>query len=155
MTSTDQGSRQAQSRKETDAVSAALPLWDTQAVPPRRGVGSRTSPEKLEARLEKKKLMFTDTTSPVERAKISQNIIDIQARLDGHVIDSVTHTEVDDTALIEGFIASAAGFAQRHGITYEAFRALGVPADVLEEAGLEPAYAEEPPAPKKTTYKRR
>ena len=45
-------------------------------------------------------------------------------------------TAVDITALEKGFISAASGYASRKGISYSAFRSVGVPPAVLRAAGI-------------------
>ena len=44
--------------------------------------------------------------------------------------------KTDLTELEKGFIAAAKTYGERKGITHAAWRALGVPADVLRKAGI-------------------
>ncbi len=43
---------------------------------------------------------------------------------------------LDMDALEEGFVSSAAGYSERKGISYAAWREAGVPAAVLKRAGI-------------------
>ena len=45
-------------------------------------------------------------------------------------------TKVDLSALEADFVKTAAKYAERKGISYAAWRELGVPADVLKKAGI-------------------
>lgn len=66
----------------------------------------------------------------VERLEAIQRRNDLTAEL--NEVDD----EVDMAALEAGFIAAAAGYAERKGLTYAAFREVGVPVSVLKEAGV-------------------
>ena len=46
------------------------------------------------------------------------------------------NTKVDLTGLETAFVKTAAQYAQRKGISYAAWRELGVSADVLKQAGI-------------------
>lgn len=43
---------------------------------------------------------------------------------------------IDLTAIETAFVGAASGYAERKGISYAAWRELGVPADVLKRAGI-------------------
>ena len=45
-------------------------------------------------------------------------------------------TKVDLSALESDFVKTASKYAARQGISYAAWRELGVPADVLKKAGI-------------------
>lgn len=59
-----------------------------------------------------------------------------QARLDAERILAELEDPVDMAALEAGFVAAAAGYSERKGITYAAWREAGVPAAVLGQAGI-------------------
>jgi hypothetical protein len=62
--------------------------------------------------------------------KLSQERLDLFAELDAMAVDDGLG------ALEAGFIAVAANYGARQGITYAAWREVGVPADVLRRAGI-------------------
>jgi len=60
----------------------------------------------------------------------------IQARLDAQTAYDQMTAVVDMEALEEGFVRNAASYSQRKGITWSAWREVGVPASVLAAAGI-------------------
>lgn len=60
----------------------------------------------------------------------------IQDRLDLEQARAELATTVDLSALEDGFVAVAASYSQRKGISYAAWRESGVPAAVLKRAGI-------------------
>jgi hypothetical protein len=67
---------------------------------------------------------------PLRRLELVQRRIDLQAELER------MGTTVDITALEAEFVAVAKPYAQRKGISYEAWREAGVPAATLKAAGI-------------------
>jgi hypothetical protein len=67
---------------------------------------------------------------PVKRLELIQRRIDVEDRL------AAEQDLPDLDNLQDSFVAVAADYAARKGITYTAFRELGVPAPVLKEAGI-------------------
>lgn len=94
---------------------------------PRRG--RRRSPESITKRL---KAIETDlpTADPLKRLHLIQERLDLQAALES----SEAGTDLAD--LETEFVAVAASYGERKGITYSAWRELGVPAPVLAQAGI-------------------
>lgn len=71
-----------------------------------------------------------ETADPLKRLQLTQEQLDLEAEL------AAGATTVDITALEKGFVAAAAGYASRKGISYGAFRSVGVPPSVLRAAGI-------------------
>jgi hypothetical protein len=94
---------------------------------PRRG--RRRSPESITKRLQ---AIETDlpTADPLKRLHLIQERLDLQAALEA----SEAGTDLAD--LEAQFVAVAASYGERKGITYSAWRELGVPAPVLAQAGI-------------------
>jgi hypothetical protein len=94
---------------------------------PRRG--RRRSPESITKRLE---AIETDlpTANPLKRLHLIQERLDLQAALEA------TEVGIDLADLEAQFVAVAASYGERKGITYSAWRELGVPAPVLAQAGI-------------------
>lgn len=94
---------------------------------PRRG--RKRSPESITTRLE---AIETDlpTANPLKRLHLIQERIDLHAALEA----SEAGTDLAD--LEASFVAVAASYGERKGITYSAWRELGVPAPVLAQAGI-------------------
>ena len=70
------------------------------------------------------------TANPVKRLQLVQERLDLTAELDA---GSET---VDISALEADFVAAAKGYSERKGISYAAWRELGVPASTLKAAGI-------------------
>jgi uncharacterized protein YicC (UPF0701 family) len=94
---------------------------------PRRG-RKRTS-ESIKRRLDAISEQL-DSASPLQRLQLVQERLDLSAELDQ------LDTKVDLSALERDFAKVAKDYAQRKGISYAAWRELGVPADVLKRAGI-------------------
>jgi hypothetical protein len=94
---------------------------------PRRG--RKRSPESMTKRLE---AVDTDlpTAEPLKRLHLIQERLDLQAALEA----SEAGTDLAD--LESQFVAVAASYGERKGITYSAWRELGVPAPILAQAGI-------------------
>jgi hypothetical protein len=67
---------------------------------------------------------------PLARLSAVQERMDLSAYMDGSGVGS------DFDQIKTDFVAAAASYAQRKGISYAAWRACGVPAAVLREAGI-------------------
>ena len=67
---------------------------------------------------------------PAKRVDLIQRRMDVQARL------AAEADEPDLATLERGFVKVAKRYADRKGISYMAFRELGVPAAVLKDAGI-------------------
>ena len=59
-----------------------------------------------------------------------------QERMNLEIEKARLETRADLSALEREFIAVAKGYAARRGISYSAFRSMGVPADVLAKANV-------------------
>ena len=94
---------------------------------PKRG-RKRTS-DSIARRLEtiEERLLDAD---PLSRLHLIQERINLQNELES------LKAKTDLTELEKGFIAAAKTYGERKGITHAAWRALGVPADVLRRAGI-------------------
>jgi uncharacterized protein YicC (UPF0701 family) len=94
---------------------------------PRRG--RRRTPESIAARLEKIEAEIADA-DPVKRLHLVQERRDLTDEL------AAMEEPVDMTALEEQFVIAAKGYSDRKGISYAAWREVGVPASVLERSGI-------------------
>ena len=70
------------------------------------------------------------SADPLKRLQLTQEQIDLAQELEG--MDS----GINLTDLENDFVRVASGYADRKGITYAAFRQIGVPASVLKRAGI-------------------
>jgi len=94
---------------------------------PRRG--RRRTPDSIKKRLAAIDAAYADG-SALQQLQLVQERMDLQKELDA------MGTKVDLAALEGAFVKTAAKYAQRKGISYAAWRELGVPADVLKKAGI-------------------
>lgn len=115
----------AQGRQEGRAVRLYL---EAVTVPKRRG--RRRTPAGVMAELERTTEQLK-TAKPLDRLLLTQKRIDLEAEL-----ATLGADPVDITALEAAFIEVAAGYAERKGLSREAFRSIGVPAAVLRAAGI-------------------
>jgi hypothetical protein len=115
----------AEGRSEGRAVKNYLEAL--QQNKPRRG--RRRTPDSI-----KKRLAAIDTAydegSALQQLQLVQERMDLQKELEG------MGTKVDLSALEADFVKTAAKYAKRKGISYAAWRELGVSADVLKKAGI-------------------
>ena len=115
----------AQGRREAKAIKSYL---EAITVPRRRG--RPVTPESLEAKIAALDDKVLAERDPLARVDLYQARIDAQAAL-----DSMTAT-IDLDALEVGFIACAASYSDRKGITWPAWREAGVSSAVLTAAGV-------------------
>ena len=94
---------------------------------PRRG--RKRSPESLKKRLDDVETEIA-TADPLKRLHLVQERLDLQNALEA------SESKVDLDQLEKDFVKSAAPYSERKGITYSAWREVGVPANVLEKAGI-------------------
>ncbi|CAN5897262.1 hypothetical protein BH23ACT2_BH23ACT2_09730 [soil metagenome] len=116
----------AQGRAEGRAVRQYLEALA--ASKPKRG--RKRTPASIRSRLEAVEAEL-DRATPYDKLHLTQEHYDLTAelaRLEGPTVDMST-LEAD-------FIQAAAGYAERKGLTYAAFRAVGVTPSVLDKAGI-------------------
>lgn len=94
---------------------------------PRRG--RKRTPESIQKRLDAIEASLADADG-LKRLNLVQERIDLQKAL------TTTDDTVDLTELETEFSKVAKGYGQRKGISYAAWREVGVPADVLKQAGI-------------------
>ena len=115
----------AEGRAQGRAVRAYLEALD--AHKPKRG--RRRTPEAIEARIIVINATVADA-DPLARLQMLQERIDLQAALDA------ANQHVDWDELEAAFVAHAAAYGNRKGISYAAWRETGVPAEILKRAGI-------------------
>lgn len=115
-------------RKASSAVSAYLEALEQHK--PKRG--RRVSAEELEQRIERAKDTAANNPSALQRLNATQELIDLERRL-----AEARAPKLDISALEKGFVEYGASYATSKGISYEAFRAVGVPPAVLKAAGIQ------------------
>ncbi len=112
-------------REESRAVRRYLEALE--AHKPKRG--RKRTTESIEARLRQidDRLLGAD---PLTRVHLVQERINLETEL------ASKEEAVDLKALEDDFVAAAAGYGERKGISYAAWRAAGVDANVLRRAGV-------------------
>jgi len=115
----------AAGRAQGRAVRAYLEALDQNR--PKRG--RRRTTESIDTRLAKidAELVAAD---PMTRLSLVQERLDLLAER------ATLETKVDLTALETEFVAAAAGYSERKGISYAAWREVGVSAATLKAAGI-------------------
>lgn len=115
----------AAGRAEGRAIKTYLEALESNK--PRRG--RRRTPDSINARLEKIDVELVDA-DPMKRLSLVQERLDLLAELEQ------LQEPVDMSALEEQFVIAAQGYSERKGISWAAWREVGVPASVLERAGV-------------------
>ena len=109
----------ARGRRESAAIKAYL---DSLQVTKKRG--RKPSPE----RVDELKQQAAIEPDPLKRLELVQKRLDVERQL--------AAPTVDHGALEAGFVEYAASYGERKGITYGAWREVGVSASVLKAAGI-------------------
>ncbi|MGY6500071.1 MAG: hypothetical protein ACXIVQ_04110 [Acidimicrobiales bacterium] len=91
--------------------------------------GRKRTPDSIRKRLDRIETELADA-GPVKRLELTQERLDLASEL------GATTESVDLEALEAAFVESAKPYAERKGISYAAFREVGVPAQVLRAAGI-------------------
>lgn len=115
----------AEGRDQGRAVRRYLEALE--ASKPKRG--RKRSPESMKKRLAAVEDEIA-AADPLKRLHLVQERLDLQAALEA------TESTVDINALEKEFINAAATYSERKGISYSAWRELGVPSNVLDKAGI-------------------
>lgn len=114
----------AQGRKEARAIKAYLKALEA------RKPGRPVTRESLEQRLKRINERLDASDDPLKAVELLQARIDLESAL----------AKMDDAGRLEeleqGFIDHAKSYSERKGISYTAWRELGVPAATLREAGI-------------------
>ena len=125
MVSEEAKSARALGQAQGRTVSRYLTALDS--TKPKRG--RQRSPEKMQARV----AALPDEIAqakPLKRVHLIQELMDLEVEL-------AKEEETVDISDIEGeFISVAAEYSERKGISYGAWREVGVPASVLKAAGV-------------------
>ncbi len=122
----------------SDAHKAALAEGRRQSRAIKRyleAVGSRkpgrpVTPESIRERISRIEAKLAAETDPLKLVDLHQAKLDAQAALDR----AQNAADLDD--LESGFVANARAYSERKGISYAAWREVGVPAAVLKKAGI-------------------
>ena len=115
----------AEGREQGRAVRRYLEALEAHR--PRRG--RKRSPESMRKRLDAIEEQLP-TADPLKRLHLIQERMDLRAQL------AANETKVDLESLERDFVAAAAPYSERKGISYSAWRELGVPGQVLAKAGI-------------------
>ncbi len=115
----------AEGRAEGRAVKAYLEALEKNR--PKRG--RKRTPDSIKKRLATIESQLDDA-SPIQRLQLIQERMDLGRAL------AMLDTKVDLSALETGFVKAGASYSKRKGISYAAWRELGVPADVLTRAKI-------------------
>jgi hypothetical protein len=115
----------AEGREQGRAVRRYLEALEAHR--PRRG--RKRTPESMEKRLVKVEDELA-TADPLKRLHLIQERLDLQSAL------ATNDAKVDLETLEKEFIEAAQPYSSRKGISYSAWRELGVPSNVLVKAGI-------------------
>lgn len=115
----------AEGRAQSRAVKNYLEALE--AHKPRRG--RKRSPESIRRRLDRIHQELPDA-DPLKELQLTQERMDLERELE-------TLEQKDNLKGLEKeFVKNAKGYSERKGISYKAWREVGVPAAVLKEAGI-------------------
>ena len=123
--SDDQKSAMAEGRAQSRAISPYLEALETDR--PKRG--RKRTAESIDRRLQA-------IDHELESANQIKRLSLIQERLDLLAERKNLDRKVDLSAHEAAFVANAKSYGERRGISYQAWRQLGVPASVLSKAGI-------------------
>jgi hypothetical protein len=91
--------------------------------------GRKRSPDSMKKRLAAVEDEIA-SADPLKRLHLVQERLDLQSALEAN------ESSVDIDQLEKEFVDAAATYSERKGISYSAWRELGVPGSVLERAGI-------------------
>jgi hypothetical protein len=115
----------AEGRNQGRSVRRYLEALD--AHKPKRG--RKRTPDSMQKRLDRIDLELA-SADPLKRLQLIQERLDLTAELEA------ASEKVDLSGLEKEFVAAAAAYSGRKGISYAAWRELGVEAGVLKRAGI-------------------
>ena len=115
----------AEGRSQGRAVRTYLEAIE--AHKPKRG--RKRTPESMKKKLEKIDLDYANADQ-LKRLQLAQQRLDLQSDLDAAA------STVDLAALEQDFVAAAQAYGERKGITWAAWRQVGVPDAVLKQADI-------------------
>lgn len=87
-------------------------------------------PDKLDNRVQELADRIEAEGDPLKRVELIQRRLDVESEL------VQAQRTPDPEELERQFVASVSGYSERKGISYKAWREVGVPAAVLREAGV-------------------
>lgn len=94
------------------------------------GPGRKRTIDSVELQLTATKVEIDESKDALKRLQLTQQRIDLETEL----ADMMARVDIHDSEV--SFIDVAARYAARKGISYAAFRELGVPAEVLKRAKI-------------------
>jgi hypothetical protein len=115
----------AQGRNESRAVASYLEALESHR--PKRG--RKRTPESIDKRLQAIDKEM-GSANPIKRLSLIQERLDLLKEKES-LSGSVDISEFEDA-----FVSAAKGYSERKGISYAAWRELGVPPAVLKRAGI-------------------
>ncbi len=115
----------AEGRRQGKAVRDYLAVIDMD-----RRRGPRLSKEQLEEKIRDCQAQIDAEDDPVKRLDLVQKRLDYEDRL------AENGEEIDLSSLEKSFVQVAQAYGERKGISYTAWREIGVPAAVLKDAGV-------------------
>ncbi|NNK91133.1 MAG: hypothetical protein HKO87_01765 [Acidimicrobiia bacterium] len=114
----------AEGRRQSAAIKRYLDALGS------RRPGRPVTPDSIEKRIDGLKQKISAEKDPLKRVELVQQRMDLEDALK-------SATAAGDLVRLEAdFVAHAAAYSERKGITYSAWREGGVSADVLKEAGI-------------------
>ena len=114
----------AEGRRQSRAIKRYLEAIGT------RRPGRPVTPESIRARIGRLDKRIAEEGDPLK-------LVDLhQAKLDATDALRRAETAADLTELEAGFVANAGPYSDRKGISYAAWREVGVPAAVLKKSGI-------------------
>lgn len=111
-------------REESLAVKAYLDSLESRP-------GRRVDPKTLERRVAQAKKQLGETDNSLRKVELTEKVLRLEAAL-----RNAPKAAEEGPALEKAFIQHASSFAKRKGISYKAFRHMGVPPTVLAKAGI-------------------
>ncbi len=96
-----------------------------------KGKGRRVDPKTIERRLAKARQALAAAKNPLQKIELTEKVLRLEKALKEAQKGGGKTSDVE-----KAFIQHAASFARRKGISYRAFREMGVPPDVLAKAGI-------------------
>jgi hypothetical protein len=115
----------AEGRTQSRSIAAYLEALETHK--PKRG--RKRTPDSIDKRLTAIDKAL-ETANPIKRLSLIQERLDLlneKESLEGNV---------DLSAFEDEFVSAAAGYSERKGISYAAWRSMGVPPAILKRAGI-------------------
>ena len=114
----------AEGRKQSREIKAYLEALGA------RKPGRPVTKDSLTKRLEGVNTKIAGSDNPLDTVELIQSRLEIEKTL------SELGSGDDFPALEKGFVSNAAAYSERKGISYTAWREIGVPASVLKSAGI-------------------